>query len=58
MEFSVYVLNCLKLYLKYLVIMFINGFVVYSRNGKYMVFSNVYYDSIMVCFNLFVCVCK
>lgn len=45
MEFSVYVLNCLKLYLKYLVIMFINGFVVYSRNGKYMVFSNVYYDS-------------
>lgn len=48
MESSVYALNCSKSYLKYLVIMFTNGSAVHSRNGKHMVSTNVYHDSIMV----------
>lgn len=58
MESSVYALNCSKSYLKYLVIMFTNGSTVQSRNGKHMVSTNVYHDSIMVCSNPFVCACK
>lgn len=57
MESSVYAF-VQKSYLKYLVIMFTNGSAVHSRNGKHMVSTNVYHDSIMVCSNPFVCACK